>query len=125
MNEMTKSLLVVDDDQTTLELFEIAFADEGFEILTAASGEEAIRQYVLHKGQIKVMLVDLLLPEMNGLEVIDKIRDDLKIVGDEIYFIIITADLLSSMYHRAKSECVVFEKPFELKMLKDFVRERM
>ncbi len=121
----TKCLLVVDDDQTTLELFKMIFADKGFEILTAASGEEAIRQYVLHKGQIRVALVDLLLPEMNGLEVIDKIREDLKIVGDEIFFIVVTADLMSPMYHRAKSEQVVIDKPFEMKLLRNLVLRHM
>ncbi|HRY36909.1 MAG TPA: response regulator [Candidatus Magasanikbacteria bacterium] len=120
-----KCLLVVDDDQTTLELFKMIFAGNDFEVITAASGEEAIHQYVLHKGQIKVGLIDLLLPEMNGLEVIDKIREDLKIVGDEIFFVVVTADLLSHMYLRAKSEHVVIDKPFEMKLLKNLVLRHM
>jgi len=70
---MTKEkILIVDDEQDILELVKYNLEKEGYEIVTAISGEEAL---AVAEGSLPdLMVLDLMLPGMDGLEVTRKIR---------------------------------------------------
>ncbi len=67
-----KTILVVDDETSILNMFKLAFSKKGFSVKTAASAEEALS--LLETEKIHVMFLDLNLPEMNGIELCRAIK---------------------------------------------------
>ena len=65
--------LVVDDEPDTLATVSDLLAHHGFEVLQASNGEEAIKMAFEHKPD--VVLVDVMLPGMNGFEVCRRLKD--------------------------------------------------
>lgn len=71
MNEKTR-ILVVDDEQKVLSVIEAYLLKEGFEVLTASDGEEALN--IFKNEQIHLIILDLMLPKISGEQVCNKIR---------------------------------------------------
>ncbi len=65
-------ILVVDDEQKILNVIEAYLIKEGFEVLTASDGEEALN--IFKNEQIHLIILDLMLPKISGEEVCNKIR---------------------------------------------------
>lgn len=65
-------ILVVDDDPQILRALRITLTTQGYEVVTATSGAEAITRAVHHRPD--VLMVDLGLPELDGLDVIHAVR---------------------------------------------------
>lgn len=69
---MAKSILLVDDDEDILELLEYNLSTEGFEILKAQDGEEAMELATSKLPDL--ILLDIMLPEKDGLQIIRELR---------------------------------------------------
>ena len=69
-------ILAVDDQFQNIELLEAYLVPQGYEIVKAASGEEALEKLV--HNQIDLILLDIMMPKMSGLEVLEKLRADKK-----------------------------------------------
>lgn len=67
-------ILVVDDQLQNIELLEAHLVPQGYEIVTAANGEEALGK--LSAGQIDLILLDVMMPGLDGFEVTRRIRQD-------------------------------------------------
>jgi DNA-binding response OmpR family regulator len=67
-------ILVVDDEQDNRELLEIVLEWEGFRVLTAASGEEALATAA--EQNLDMILLDVMMPGMSGYDVATKLRAD-------------------------------------------------
>lgn len=70
---MTAKILVVDDDGALAEMITIMLRSEGFETHTAMSGSEAIEK--IERVNPDLVLLDVMLPGMNGIDVCSKIRE--------------------------------------------------
>ena len=70
------TILLVDDEQEIIKLMEIYFGNEGYRVLTASDGLEALEQ--LKKEQIDLIILDVMMPNMDGLEACMKIREEQK-----------------------------------------------
>ncbi|MFH1353494.1 MAG: response regulator transcription factor [bacterium] len=70
---MVKKVLVIEDDYQTLQLIEFLLRRAGFEILSASDGEEGVRKLLLKPD---LVITDIMLPKLGGLEVIEKIKDN-------------------------------------------------
>lgn len=66
-------VLIVEDENTLAELLMKAFQAEGFEVLRARDGGEGLSLALSHKPD--VMLLDILLPAMDGIGVLEKLRE--------------------------------------------------
>ena len=66
-------ILVVDDDPHILRTLEIMLGDDGHQVVTASSGEEALGK--LAGGSVDIALVDLQLPGMSGTDLLRQLRD--------------------------------------------------
>ncbi|MDP2718286.1 MAG: response regulator transcription factor [Dehalococcoidia bacterium] len=69
-----KSVLVVDDDIKTVELVKLYLKRDGYRVLTAYNGLEALR--LARDKHPDIIVLDLMLPGMDGLEVCRKLRED-------------------------------------------------
>lgn len=63
-----RTILVVDDDQWVRVLTRDVLAAEGYRVLEAADGQDAIRVAAEHPGPIHLLLTDVMMPGMNGCE---------------------------------------------------------
>ncbi|MBM3810370.1 MAG: response regulator [Acidimicrobiia bacterium] len=69
---MTRTILVVDDSPSELRLMQLALEGKGYQILTAADGEQALQQAELHHPDLIVL--DVVLPKKNGYQVCRQIK---------------------------------------------------
>ncbi|MFA6012375.1 MAG: response regulator [Desulfobacteraceae bacterium] len=69
-------ILVVDDTPQNIELLEAHLVPQGYDIVKAASGEEALE--ILSGNQIDLILLDAMMPNMSGFDVLEKLRSDKK-----------------------------------------------
>jgi DNA-binding response OmpR family regulator len=67
-----KRILVVDDQPGVRTFIQIDLRLRGFDVLTAGSGEEALR--IIHAEKPDIMLLDILMPGMSGFDVLEKLR---------------------------------------------------
>ena len=82
-----QKILAVDDEEDILELLRFNLTKEGFAVVCAGSGEEALKLTRLEKPEL--ILLDLLLPGMDGLEVARRLKKDAS--TKEIPIIMVTA----------------------------------
>lgn len=71
MTGMT-SVLVVDDAKSTLRAMDAILQREGYQVYTAASGEEALRQF--HDHEVDLLLTDVKMPNMDGLTLLRHVK---------------------------------------------------
>ena len=70
--ENKKKILVIEDDPQVLRLCDHILAQEGFEIVKASSGTEALKK--IQEQRPDLLIVDLMLPDMNGAEIIQEAK---------------------------------------------------
>jgi CheY-like chemotaxis protein len=69
-----ETVLVVDDEEMVLTLAEMVLKSRGYRVLTANSGEQALKVFSDIKSLIDLMITDMVMPKMNGRELIEKVR---------------------------------------------------
>ena len=70
---MAKRILLVDDEPILIKGLKFTLEQDGYEILTAADGEEALR--VFSENPVDLVLLDVMLPKMDGVVVCQRIRE--------------------------------------------------
>jgi len=70
----TEAVLVVDDDKMLRELTEKVLSQFGYTVITAADGREAVDKFNEFKEKVKLVVMDVIMPNMNGKEAMDRIR---------------------------------------------------
>ena len=71
---MTARILVVDDVPANVKLLEVRLLAEYFEVLTANNGPDALE--ICEHGKVDVMLLDVMMPQMDGFEVCRRLKND-------------------------------------------------
>jgi len=66
-------VLVADDNAGLLGLAKRCLETAGFEVIDASDGEEALRLYEEHRSTIALLLTDVVMPKLNGLELADRV----------------------------------------------------
>ncbi|GAA0103099.1 response regulator transcription factor [Paraclostridium bifermentans] len=74
---MRSKILVVDDDDEIRNLLKICLTNEGFNVVKAFDGEDALN--ILEKESIQLIILDVMMPKLNGMEVCSIIRRNLNI----------------------------------------------
>ena len=78
---MEKNILVVEDEEAIREFVIINLKRAGYNVFEAGSGEEALKIYEENDGQIAVVLLDILLPGIDGFAVCKKLREKSRTLG--------------------------------------------
>jgi len=108
-------ILVVDDHPDSVTIMRSILELHGFEVLAASSGADALA--VVQRGGIDLVLLDIMMPEMSGMEVLQRIKNDAATA--RVPVILVTAknqddDLLSG--YRVGADYYI-TKPFTAKQL--------
>ena len=85
MNDRNVSILIVDDESIVRSSLKSWLEEDGYNIETAASGDEALRK--LQRQQYHIMLVDIKMPGIDGIELLRRVKD----INPEIEVVMITA----------------------------------
>ena len=116
-----KSILIVDDEEQICRIIQKVLSQEGYLTSTALSGEEALKQ--LKKTPVDLVILDLKMPSMDGLEMLKRARRFQK----KLRAILLTAYGTASSAREAMNLGVYdfLTKPFDNQLLKKVVREAL
>lgn len=89
MADTSKSILVVDDNEDIRGLLSLVLQKEGYEVFSAADGTEALEKIDKHTPDL--VLLDVMMPGLSGLEVLSLIRENKKSKINEMPVMMITA----------------------------------
>ena len=116
------TILVVEDDLLNLELISEGLKEKGFDIIKASNGIEALRILENTEKQIKVIILDWMMPEMSGVELLGLLKEDESF--KHIPVIIQTAKTLPANIVQGMNSGAYqyLTKPFEEEVLHSMVR---
>ena len=113
---MANSVLIVDDEALLARTLASALRDDGFDVVTAESAEDAAR-HLFPENRFDVVLLDHRLPGATGVSILERMRAE----GHRTPVILMTAFETVSMRSRALELGVAgfFRKPFDLRGMLD------
>lgn len=123
MIKKTKSLLVVDDDPDILQIIDLVFDSSEFRVLQARNGVEVLKQIEAFRAPIDVLLIDVVMPRLNGAElarVILYYYPTIKIIFMSGY-----PDEVLDRHRIPASKIRLIKKPFTPDILIQTVREEL
>jgi DNA-binding response OmpR family regulator len=113
-------VLVADDDVEVAGLVAISLRRAGFDVVTAANGEEAIEQALEHRPAAAVL--DIMMPNMNGYEVVRRLKDESVTAHMPIVLLSARAGALDRDYGLRIGADAYIRKPFPPRELGETVR---
>jgi two-component system alkaline phosphatase synthesis response regulator PhoP len=81
---LQKTILVVDDEQDIVDLVKYNLQREGYTVLTAKNGKEALQQ---SQKLPSLILLDVMMPEMNGLDLLKKLKNEPELKNIPVVFL--------------------------------------
>ncbi len=117
-------IVIADDSRTAVKVLEFALVREGYEVLTAADGREALDR--IREVQPRLVILDGMMPELDGFQVAAAVRADSSIVPQP-HIIMVTAEGRDVDEDRAQASGVndFLTKPFSPSQLLVRVREAL
>ena len=120
-----KKILVIDDDEMVLLTLKRLLAKEGYKVLVAKSGDQALKLLSDVGFECDLIISDLKMPGMTGVEAVRSIRESLLKLGRVfIPEIIITGYAKEKIYQDALAlkAAAYIDKPFDMKPLLEAIR---
>jgi DNA-binding response OmpR family regulator len=121
VTELRGLILIVEDDADLRRLIEDALIDAGFDVKSAAHGAEGLR--LLRAGNVTGIVLDLILPWVNGIEVLSTMRSDPRYSTLPVVVITGTATLEADL--RVFRPLTVLRKPFAIDTVIDALYRMM
>lgn len=118
-----ETLLLIDDEKAILELCKEFLEQQKYTVLTAASPDAAIRIAKDYRGQIHMLITDVMMPVMNGL----KLAKTLNCIRPDMQCIYISACLPETIFSSEmfKENINFIQKPFRLKDFAEKIRNTL
>jgi len=117
----TETVLLVDDEEMIIDVGRDVLEKLGYQVLTAKSGKEAIEIYKINQKKIDMVILDMVMPEMGGGDIYDKLRD----VNPNIKVLLSSGYSIDGQASKILSRgCDGFiQKPFDIKFLSLEIRK--
>nr|WP_241696948.1 PAS domain S-box protein [Mariprofundus sp. KV] len=116
-----ETILLVDDNLTVLETGRDVLEGLGYQVLTAEDGESAIEVYKSHMSEVDLIIFDVVMPKLGGVEALQAIRDfnpDVKAIFATGYDKLSTLGAINQEFKER-----VISKPFAMSKLSQLIRE--
>lgn len=111
--EKTKPSILVADDEPLMRSVSVEILRlSGYDTLTADNGYQALE--ILRTQSVDLVITDVMMPEMNGIELLRRIREE---VSDTFPVIIVSGSLLNAARSLEDAFTVALDKPFDLHVL--------
>jgi PAS domain S-box-containing protein len=117
------SILVVDDEPSITKLLKRVLTEEGYEVKTTGKARAALR--LIKSGKYALILLDIKLPNMSGIEMYEQLEKTDKSLVESIIFI--TGDVFGSgmMEFFSRTGVSYVSKPFNIEKLKEEVKSKL
>jgi CheY-like chemotaxis protein len=106
-------LLFIDDDQSVREMVAPALKEQGYRVMTAANGAEALALLEGQERELRLVLSDIAMPVMDGLEITDKLHAR----WPNLPIVLISGTFDIEKQPLPKGAIAVLPKPFRLEQL--------
>jgi sigma-B regulation protein RsbU (phosphoserine phosphatase) len=110
---MADKILVVDDEFDILELMELNLTADGFEVITASSGREALAKAKQQAPDL--ILLDLMMPQMDGYEVMNRLKADKMLAKIPVIMLTALSQVDDKIEGLSAGADDYITKPFDLK----------
>lgn len=117
---MAKKILAVDDEKHIVRLVEITLQREGYEVVTANNGAEALEKVASEQPDLVIM--DVMMPEMDGLQALQKLKDDPATANVPVIMLTAKAQDADVFQGWKSGADLYLTKPFNPQELLTFVR---
>jgi CheY-like chemotaxis protein len=117
----SREILVVEDDLVTQNMIKTTLTNAGYQVFTASTGKEAIE--LAQKKLPEVVVLDIMMPDMDGGEIAETLRNDPKLAKTPIIFL---SALVTGKEERVSSQklpTVFMSKPFNRERLLNEIRK--
>ena len=95
-------VLIADDNEINLEVGETLLFSRGCDVVSAINGQDAVDSYIREQGRFDLIIMDIVMPVMDGLEAAKRIREMTDIPGsDTIPIIAMTADAFKDNFEES------------------------
>jgi len=121
MDNTITTILYVDDEDMNLFLFDSAFSTK-YNVITATSGQQGLDKLYEHKSDIVVVISDMRMPGMNGIEFIAKAKEKF----ENIAYFILTGFAYDDNIDRALKTGLIskfFTKPFKINEIEKAIQD--
>ncbi len=108
----SETILIIEDEDPFRRLLRNTLSDIGYSVLTASDGETGLDQYFRNRSRIGLLLLDIGLPKINGLKILEQIRADNPALKTIIITGYDTAELLPSIERMNVNR--IIQKPVDL-----------
>jgi len=116
-----ETILIVDDDPSLREFLEIFFLNEGYDVICAANGLEALE--ILKTKDVALALTDLKMPKMDGIELLKAIKKSYPFIP--VIMITAFASLESAVEAMNEGAWDYVSKPFQLEEVRQVVEKAL
>jgi two-component system chemotaxis response regulator CheY len=116
---MMSKALVVDDSKTIRIIIRRILIELGYEVCEATNGREALEVIEADKAAVELVLADWNMPEMNGLELVKRLRQDPELASLKVIMVTTETEMgqMASALDAGANEYVM--KPFTKNILKE------
>jgi two-component system, NtrC family, response regulator PilR len=115
------NILIVDDEQSYRQLLSLVFQEEGHELRTAMNGRQALVE--LQKEPANVIVSDVKMPDMDGIELLRAVRETLPDIGVILMTAFASVDTAREAFKLGADDFI--QKPFDVEELKLIVRKTL
>jgi two-component system OmpR family response regulator len=113
------TILVIDDDPAMQTVLEIALREAGYRVEVASDGQEGVTKLVSLRPNL--VICDIMMPQMDGVEAFQRMKDQLQEEGIPIF--IITALNRKPWFADLEAEgAVIIQKPFDIEQVLSLIQ---
>lgn len=118
---MEKTILVIDDFENSLFVTAFTLQNKGYKVLKANSGQKAIEH--LNGQKIDLIITDYNMPQMNGLELVEKVKQDARY--NRLPIFVLSTEIREEIKSNARKLGVTLwiKKPFKMEQLLNYVEK--